>query len=412
MGYFVGVADRAPSRDDERESRYALYEEIASGGMATVHIGRLTGAIGFARTVAIKRMHRHLSRDADFVSMFVDEARLAARIRHPNVVATLDVVQVGGELLLIMEYVHGESLSGLARAARRRGERIAPVIATSVASGLLFGLHAAHEASDERGVPLEIVHRDVTPANVLVGADGIARVLDFGIATANVRVQTTREGQMKGKLRYMAPEQLRDQPATRRTDVYGASVVLWETLTGERLFWASNEGAIITKVLESVVPPPSRLMDDVPAALDAVVLKGLARDPAARFPTAREMALALEGALAPAPAHAVGDWVDRTMGDVLRLRAELIACIEAAADGTPARAQPLPSEVTASHTFTLRDATLTALPARRPTLTTAAAPEASSSAAPAPPRPTATQRLPALAAAPRRLFVTFALIDL
>ena len=219
--------------------RYVLCDEIAHGGMATVYVGRLVGSAGFARTVAIKRLHAAYARDPDFVSMFVDEARLAARIHHPNVVSTLDVVALEGELFLVMEYIQGESLARLERLASDRGDRIPEAMAASMIAGILHGLHAAHEARDERGEPLGIVHRDVSPQNVLVGVDGVARVLDFGIAKAAGRIQTTRDGQLKGKLAYMSPEQLRGE-VTRTTDVYAAGVVLWEALTGRQLFVGEN----------------------------------------------------------------------------------------------------------------------------------------------------------------------------
>src|SRR5688572_18113877 len=183
-----------------------MFDEIAAGGMATVHLGRLLGSAGFARTVAIKRLHPALAKDEDFVTMLLDEARLASRIRHPHVVPTLDVIAENDEVLLVMEYVQGESLSRLMRAVRP-----APVplpIAIAVGIQMLHGLHAAHEAKTEQGQNLHLVHRDVSPQNVLVGIDGIARVLDFGVAKAAHRAQTTREGQIKGKLSYMAPEQL------------------------------------------------------------------------------------------------------------------------------------------------------------------------------------------------------------
>jgi eukaryotic-like serine/threonine-protein kinase len=180
--------------------RYALYDVLASGGMATVHIGRLLGPVGFSRTVAIKRLHPRYAGDPEFVSMFLEEARLVARIRHPHVVPMLDVVATAGELFLVMEYVAGESLARLAHAAAERGERVPLRVSVAILSGLLQGLHAAHEAHDEHGQPLGIVHRDVSPQNVLVGSDGQARVLDFGIAKAAGRVQTTADGQVKGKL--------------------------------------------------------------------------------------------------------------------------------------------------------------------------------------------------------------------
>jgi serine/threonine-protein kinase len=326
--------------------RYALYGTIAAGGMATVHFGRLLGPVGFSRTVAIKRLHPQFAADPEFVSMFLDEARLAARIRHPHVVPTLDVVATNGELFLVMDYVPGESLSRLIRASRERGERIPVQITIAIMSGVLQGLHAAHEARNERGEPLGIVHRDVSPQNVLVGSDGQARVLDFGVAKAAGRIQTTREGQLKGKLAYMAPEQLRSEALTRKTDIYAAAVVLWESLTCERLFGGDNEGAVVTKVLQGEIPPPSTRLIDLTKTLDssvmrgferldAVVLRGLDRDVATRFDSAREMALALEKCFTPATAAEVSDWVERVASPVLMARAGQIAEIESGSSSMP-----------------------------------------------------------------------------
>jgi serine/threonine-protein kinase len=308
--------------------RYILYGEIASGGMATVHFGRLQGAAGFARSVAIKRLHPQYAKDPDFVAMFLDEARLAARISHPNVVPTLDVVAQEDELFLVMEYVRGVSLSRLARASKHRGERIPLRIVTSIVSGMLNGLHAAHEAKDETGEPLHIVHRDVSPQNVLVGTDGIARVLDFGVAKAVGRVQGTREGQLKGKLPYMAPEQITTGVVSRKTDIYAASVVLWEVLVGRRLFYGDNEANIMSLVLAGEVPPPSDLVPDLPQDFDRIVLRGTDRDPEERFATAREMASDVEAAVGLAPASEVGEWVEALAPDELRQRARLIEDVE------------------------------------------------------------------------------------
>lgn len=301
--------------------RYALYGEIASGGMAVVHYGKLLGAVGFQRPVAIKRLHPQLARDPAVRDMFIDEARLASRIRHPNVVPTLDVVADGKDLLLVMEYVHGESLQQLMKLMRKRGERIPVRITLAVVSALLHGLHAAHEATTEEGEPLSVVHRDVSPQNVLVGVDGVARVLDFGIARAAVRLEHTAEGIVKGKLAYMAPEQLGGATVDRRADVYAASVILWEMVAGRRLFVKDDGGTVmVDKLLSGRIDPPSRFAPGSPKLLDAIVLHGLARNPDQRFATAREMALALERLGEFARPSEIGEWVEGLAADALTSR--------------------------------------------------------------------------------------------
>jgi eukaryotic-like serine/threonine-protein kinase len=319
------AAERSPIRI---VGRYAVYNEIAAGGMATVHIGRLLGPVGFARTVAIKRLHPQFAKDPEFVSMFLDEARVAARVQHPNVIATIDVVATDGELFLIMDYVRGESLSKLVRAARRAGEPVPPRIAAGIMCGFLHGLHSAHEAKNERGEPLNLVHRDVSPQNVLVGADGIARVLDFGIAKAQGRIQVTRDGQIKGKLAYMPPEQLSGRELSRAVDIYASAVVVWETLTGERLFKGESEGETLAKILRDPVLPPSAIVRSLPRAFDAVLLKALSRDASKRHATARELALELERCAGVASSTEIGEWVERIAGPVLSAREEQIAEIE------------------------------------------------------------------------------------
>jgi tRNA A-37 threonylcarbamoyl transferase component Bud32 len=315
------------TRPDERGralGRYQLYDEIASGGMGVVHLGRLTGPAGFGRTVAVKRLHPHLARHPEFVQMFLDEARLAGRVRHPNVVSTLDVFALEAELFVVMEYIEGESLGRLIQDALSRSARIPLRIACAVMGGTLLGLNAAHETKGGG-----MVHRDVSPPNILVGLDGTARVLDFGIAKAAGRLQMTRDGQIKGKAAYMAPEQLRGQLVDARTDIYGASVVFWELLTGERLFSGDTPEETMTKVLERALPPPSTINPEVPAELDALVLRGAARDPRQRFGQAREMAAELERIVGPATAREVGEWVAANASSALLQRAERVAAIEA-----------------------------------------------------------------------------------
>jgi serine/threonine protein kinase len=308
--------------------RYAMCAEIAAGGMATVHLGKLLGPVGFSRIVAIKALHPQFAKDPDFLSMFLDEARLAGRIRHPNVVSVFDVVSRQGELFLVMDYVPGETLARLARAARAQNERVPLPVALAVVAGALDGLHAAHEAKDESGAPLGIVHRDVSPQNILVGTDGAARILDFGVAKAVGRMQATRGDQLKGKLAYMAPEQLMRGPLDRGADVYAASIVLWELLTRERLFQGDDEISTYKLALDAVVRPPSEVLAELPQMLDAIVLKGLARNREDRFSTARDMARALEATGLLASDREVGDWVERVAQEPLASRARRLAQVE------------------------------------------------------------------------------------
>jgi eukaryotic-like serine/threonine-protein kinase len=318
--------------------RYAIHDTIASGGMATVRFGRLLGQAGFSRTVAIKCLYPPFATDPEFVAMFLDEARLVARIRSPYVVPAIDVVALEGELFIVMEYVAGESLARLLRPSpeARPNPPIPVDIAVSIMCEVLEGLHAAHETRSEQGEPLHIVHRDVSPQNILVGTDGLGHVIDFGVAKAAGRMQTTRDGQLKGKLAYMAPEQLRGESVTRRSDVYAASVVLWEALTGERLFRADDEGAVVTRVLMGALVPPSqggtrgRDADALRALeqLDDVVMRGLNRVSAARFETAREMGVALQKCVTPASPARVSEWLEQVAGATIAARAARLAQIE------------------------------------------------------------------------------------
>lgn len=309
--------------------RYELYHEIASGGMAAVHLGRIAGPAGFSRPVAIKRLHPHLARDPEFVAMFLDEARLAARIQHPNVVATLDVVASKGEVFLVMEYVQGETLRWLWKRSSDAGIRIDPAIVGAVMSNALHGLHAAHEATNERNQSLRIVHRDVSPQNIIVSTDGTARVLDFGVAKAIGRLQTTREGVVKGKFAYMAPEQFAgDAQLDRRVDVFAAGVVCWELLAGKRLFDGDRDAVVLARVMTETAPPLHDLAPDLPPSASDAVQKALAREPDDRFESARAFAVALEQSLGVAPPSVVGDWVKTWAATSIEKRAEELRQIE------------------------------------------------------------------------------------
>jgi serine/threonine-protein kinase len=320
-----------------RIDRYELYDVIASGGMATVHLGRLLGRAGFGRTVAIKRLHPHLAKEGEFVTMLTDEARVAGRIGHPNIVPTLDVVAAQGELFLVMEYVPGLTLAALMTNCAREGRRVPVPIACAIMAGVLRGLDAAHEARDENGQALCVVHRDVSPQNILVGADGVARLLDFGIAKAVGRLHTTRDGQLKGKLGYMAPEQLGARDVDRRTDIYAAAVVFWEALTGERLFDGDDAATIFGSVMQKKVPAPSACVTELPAAIDAAVLSGLDREPSRRFARARDMATAIENGAPLARAVEIAEWVAEVGEIELAERAKIVAGIGRPPASTDAR---------------------------------------------------------------------------
>lgn len=311
--------------------RYVVHDEIASGGAARVHVGRLYGSVGFARTVAIKALHPHLSKDPELRTMLIDEARVATRVRHPNVVPTLDVLSDGPDLLLVMEYVEGESVARLMSRLRAQGRSVPPRIAVAIASDVLLGLAAAHAATDDHGAPLHLVHRDVSPQNVLVGTDGSARLIDFGVAKAVGRLQTTREGQIKGKLPYMAPEQVRGAPLDARCNLYAASVVLWEMLTGRRLFAGESAPAVMTEILEKRVEVPSAHAEGITPELDALVLRGLSRDPAARLSTAAAMVEQLARVAPRETSTRIASWLEELAGPELARRAAIVASVERAA---------------------------------------------------------------------------------
>ncbi|AKF08591.1 serine/threonine-protein kinase [Sandaracinus amylolyticus] len=282
-----------------RLGRYEVLVQLASGGMATVYVARAQGVAGFERLVAIKVLHPHLAHDEEFISMFLDEARLAARIRHPNVVPTLDISDTEGDgYFLVMEYIEGDHLGALLREAARAHTPIPPSIAARLVIDALEGLGAAHTLTDPDGLALGIVHRDVSPHNVLIGSDGVARITDFGVAKAEVRLSSTRDGQFKGKLSYMAPEQASSGRADQRSDLFSMGIVLWETLTGRRLFRADNNGELLNRLLNEPIVPPSTYVPEA-AAFDAICACALERDPEARYQTAEEFVQAIEDA-APA----------------------------------------------------------------------------------------------------------------
>lgn len=310
---------------DRLDDRYEVYEEIARGGMASVHLGRSIEP-GAPRVVAIKKLHADLAADPRFVAMFVDEARMSARVHHPNVVAPREslVRAAHGELCLVMEYVHGDTLSHLVARAIRRNLLLPPTVAVGMMVGVLRGLHAAHEATTDDGMPLQMVHRDVSPQNIMIGTDGLARILDFGVAKSTKPEGTTNRREIAGKPGYQAPEQLRYEPVDRRADIFAAGVVLWELLAGRRLFRHNEPRVAWVNILSGEIPAPSHFNTSVSPALDAVVLRALERDCRQRYLDARTFASALAEALPPASTPEVGNWVKHVSGYLLTKRAARI----------------------------------------------------------------------------------------
>lgn len=311
---FGDEGDVAPLRTATRFGPYVLCYELASGGMGAVFLAKAEGPRGFEKLVALKRIHPHLARDPRFATMFLDEARIAARIHHPNVCGVHEFGEVEGVYYLTMPYLVGEPLHRVLREAARttpalRDER--PWMIARLVVDACEGLHAAHELRDETGQLLEVVHRDVSPQNLFVGYDGTARVLDFGVASARHRHYQTSTGEVKGKFAYLAPEQLEGKTADRRVDVWALGVVLWEGLVGRRLFARENMAASVRAVSQDPIPALSDFVD-LPRELQRVVDRALARDRDARYATAREMGRDLLHALARhrvvGPAD-VGEWL-------------------------------------------------------------------------------------------------------
>ena len=292
---------------------------IAAGGMAEVYAARIRGEAGFEKLVAVKRMLPHLAEDPTFVAMFLDEAKLAANIVSPHVVQTLDLGRASdGSLYLSMELVVGLSLHALYQVALQRRERLPVPIACEMLAQAALGVDDAHEARTPTGQHLAIVHRDVSPQNILVGADGRVRVVDFGVARALLRQSHTQTGQLKGKFGYFSPEQAKARELDRRSDVFSLGIVAWETFALRRLFVAESPLQQLSRVCEMPIPWLPDLRRDVSPELAQVVMRALERDRDARYPTARAFAEALRAACpAPVPSQQVAAFLASVAGPQL-----------------------------------------------------------------------------------------------
>jgi serine/threonine-protein kinase len=260
-------------------SRYRIQGEIGTGGMGRVNLASMEGPGGFQKWVAIKRLHAHLLRDENAVNMFVEEARIAASISHPNVATVFELGEDDGDYFIAMEYLHGEPLREIVRRLQQRGEIMPPQIACRILSDAAEGLHAAHDAG--------VVHRDATPHNLFVTYEGATKVVDFGVAKIRAAVGTTGAGELKGKLAYMAPEQITGGAVDRRTDVFALGVVAWELTTGQRLFRGKCDRDTMDKVLQCQVPRTTSFIDHI-------IMQALAPNPDDRFATARQFARAIQ----------------------------------------------------------------------------------------------------------------------
>lgn len=276
----------------ERFGKYVLVGEIAVGGMAEVFLGVKQGLEGFLKVVVLKRVLPHFTDNAQFIRMFIDEARIAARLDHPNIVRTYEFGELDGQFYTVMEYLPGEDLRSILRRLATTRQRIPMHVAVGIVMQICSGLHFAHELTDTSGNPLDLVHRDVNPANIIITYGGEVKLIDFGVAKTNTTATVT--GTIKGKIAYMPPEQVLARGVDRRSDIFSAGVVLWELLTGRRLFGRTSDAATLYAIMHEPVPPPSRFRPEIPRELDTIIMRALSRSPHERYGSALEMASALE----------------------------------------------------------------------------------------------------------------------
>jgi serine/threonine protein kinase len=286
--------DTALAEVGSTANSYQILAKLATGGMAEIYLARSAGVAAVQRHVVLKRVLRDRASDLQFIRMFLDEARLVAQLQHPNIAQVYDVGKLGDSYFFTMEYVHGETVRALLARAHElhRSPPLGCVLA--IAAGAAAGLHHAHTRIGIDGRPLDIVHRDVSPSNLMVGYDGSVKLVDFGVAKTADRVQETQSGAVKGKISYLSPEQARGQNVDARSDLFSLGIVLWELLAVDRLYKYDNDFEAMSAIIHSPPPPPSSRRSDIPPELDALVLKALAKQPEDRYQTAEELAEAIE----------------------------------------------------------------------------------------------------------------------
>jgi eukaryotic-like serine/threonine-protein kinase len=285
------------SRDTSRFGKYQLIDRIAVGGMAEIFLAHQVDGEGLETPVVIKRIRPHLSKHASFVKMFLNEARLAAQLNHPNIVQIHDLGKIGESYFIAMEYIFGRDMRRIIPKAEELGIPFPMVYALKIASDVCAGLNYAHRKVDLYGNPLNIVHRDVTPENIFVAFDGMVKVLDFGIAKATNQVEETRSGELKGKVSYMSPEQCQGKAVDCRSDIFSVGVALYEWLTGFKLFTGESEVAVMRSITEGKIYAPSYFKADIPEPVEAILMKALEKDRDRRYQTAAEMRTAIDAFL-------------------------------------------------------------------------------------------------------------------
>jgi eukaryotic-like serine/threonine-protein kinase len=273
----------------QKFGKYHLLKRIAVGGMAEIFVARREGMEGFHKTIVIKRIRPHLSEEPAFVNMFLNEAKLAAELNHSNIAQIFDLGRIGKSYFIAMEFINGHDMRAIVPQAEKMGISFPLEYSLKIAREVCEGLYYAHRKSDEQGNPLNIVHRDVTPENIMVSFDGEVKILDFGIAKAENLVSETRAGEIKGKLGYLSPEQIKGKPVDHRSDLFSLGVVLYEWISGHKLFSGRSDIHVLKSVIEGKIYPPTYFKEDVPEAVEKILMQALDRNREERYQTAWDM---------------------------------------------------------------------------------------------------------------------------
>ncbi|XXF80291.1 serine/threonine-protein kinase [Myxococcaceae bacterium GXIMD 01537] len=335
----------AAPRDTPRFGKYRLVDRLAVGGMAEIFLAFQADSEGYEKPVVIKRIRPHLTKEASFVKLFLNEARLAAQLNHPNIVQIYDLGKLGESYFIAMEYIFGRDMRRILPKSEGLGIPFPLVYALKIASSALAGLHYAHTKVDWSGNPLNIVHRDVSPENIFVAFDGTVKVLDFGIAKANnLPTGETRAGELRGKLSYMSPEQCLGKPVDCRSDVFSLGVTLYEWLTGFKLFTGESEIAVMRNIAEGKIYAPSYFKADIPGPVEAILMRALERDRDRRYQSAAEMQEAIDTFLnayefTPTPLH-LSNFLKQLFMDEMEAEQGRLSARAPTSDAPPAAEAP------------------------------------------------------------------------